>query len=149
LKLEGKVRSIGVSNYGDHHLEELLRWPKLRIKPVVNQIEVHPFCQRRQLVAFCAAHGIGVQAYSPLARAKRLGDATVQAIAMAHKRSAAQVMIRWSLQKGFISLPKSARPTRIKENALVFDFALSDEEVAALDALEEGYNTGWEPMNGP
>jgi diketogulonate reductase-like aldo/keto reductase len=149
---QGKVLSIGVSNFGESHLKELLEPRPLHgvphLIPAVNQIEIHPFLQHRDLAAFCQEHGIVVQAYSPLARAERFSgrSPTLTALAARLKRTEAQVLIRWSLQKGYVVLPKSVNRERIEENAGAFDFSLDEAAMAALDSLEEGLVTIWEPM---
>lgn len=145
----GKVRAIGVSNYMTHHLEELLAVAER--PPSVNQIELSPYnwSSRRDVVDLCAAHGIAVEAYSPLTKGRRLTDPPLVAIADAHGKSTAQVLIRWALQHDLIVLPKSARPERIAANADVYDFALTGDQMRALDALDEGLVTGWDPSRAP
>lgn len=145
LHAEGLTRSIGVSNFLAGHLDELLA--AAEVKPVVNQIEMSPFLYRTReaIVRRCADEGIVVEAYSPLTKGRRLDDGTVGRIAAEVGRTAAQVLVRWSVQKGFVVLPRSARPERIVENADVFDFALDDAQMDALDALDEGLTTGWDP----
>jgi len=140
---EGRARSIGVSNFLVPHLEELLAHAK--VVPAVDQIEVHPFLQHRDTRAFCAAHGIVVEAYSPLTHGERLRDATVTKVAKRVGRSNAQVLLRWGIQHGMVVLPKSVKEARIAENLAVFDFELDGEAMATLDALEEGASTGWDP----
>ena len=140
---EGRARAIGVSNFLRPHLEELLG--RARVVPAANQIELSPFLQRRETVAFCRQHGIAVEAYSPLTRGERLDDPVVLEVANGSGRSPAQVLLRWGVQHGFVVLPKSTRPQRIAENAALFDFALGASEMAALDGLEEGLTTGWDP----
>jgi diketogulonate reductase-like aldo/keto reductase len=140
---EGRARSIGVSNFLVPHLEELLAHAK--VVPAVDQIEVHPFLQHRDTRAFCAAHGIVVEAYSPLTHGERLRDATVTKVAKRAGRSNAQVLLRWGIQHGMVVLPKSVKEARIAENLAVFDFELDGEAMATLDALEEGASTGWDP----
>jgi methylglyoxal/glyoxal reductase len=146
---EGKVRAIGVSNYMVHHLEELLSYA--RIPPAVNQIELSPYIyeERRAVVEFCRAHGIAVQAYSPLTKGQKLRDPKLVAVAGRYGRTTAQILIRWCLQKGFIVLPKSNRPERILENADVFDFDISAEDIAYLDTFNENLATGWDPAGEP
>ncbi|KAG2016129.1 aldo-keto reductase, variant 2 [Coprinopsis cinerea AmutBmut pab1-1] len=135
-KAAGKIRSVGVSNYGIHHLEEIVE-AGLET-PSVNQIELHPFCQQRPIVEYCKKHDIVVQAYSPLIRSD-LGHPVFKELAAKYgNRDPAQIVLRWSLQKGFVPLPKSANPDRIKSNTLLYDFALSDEDMAKLDALDKG-----------
>jgi diketogulonate reductase-like aldo/keto reductase len=147
LHAEGRARAIGVSNFLEPHLRELLATAK--VVPAVDQIELSPFLQRRETRAFCRQHGIVVEAYSPLTRGVRLDDPQVVAIARRTRRSPAQVLLRWGIQHGLVVLPKSTRPARIIENAALFDFQLDDAAMAALDALEEGLVTGWDPATQP
>jgi diketogulonate reductase-like aldo/keto reductase len=145
LHAEGLARSIGVSNFLVRHLDELLA--NASIPPAVNQIELSPFLHstREDILRRCAEEGIAVEAYSPLTKGRRLHDATVGAVAAEVGRTPAQVLIRWSLQKGFVVLPRSSSSARIAENAAVFDFSLGDGQMARLDALDEGLTTGWDP----
>ncbi len=143
----GKARAIGVSNYMEHHLKELLG--EAKIAPHVNQIELTPFLQRRETTALCAKHDIVVEAYSPLTRGQRLADPAVVAAARATKRTPAQVLLRWNVQHGHVVLPKSVHRERIAENAAIFDFTLDAPTMAALDALEENLATGWDPATQP
>jgi diketogulonate reductase-like aldo/keto reductase len=143
IHAEGRSRAIGVSNFLVSHLEELLASAK--VVPHVNQIELSPFLQRRETVAFCQSRGIVVEAYSPLTHGKRLGHPVVVAEAKRVGRSPAQVLLRWGIQKGFVTLPKSVHEERIRENAALFDFALDADAMARLDALEENLATGWDP----
>jgi methylglyoxal/glyoxal reductase len=145
LHAEGLARSIGISNFLVSHLDELLTHAS--VAPAVNQIELSPFLygSREDTLRRCAEEGIAVEAYSPLTKGRRLDDSTVAMIAAEVRRTPAQVLIRWSLQKGFVVLPRSSNPSRIAENAAVFDFALDDAQMAALDALDQGLTTGWDP----
>ena len=145
LHAERLTRSIGVSNFLVHHLDELLA--SASVRPAVNQIELSPFLyrSREDTLRRCAEEGIVVEAYSPLTKGRRLGDSTLASVAAEVGRTPAQVLIRWSLQKGFVVLPRSSNAGRIAENAAVFDFVLDDAQVAALDALDEGLTTGWDP----
>jgi diketogulonate reductase-like aldo/keto reductase len=145
LHAEGLARSIGVSNFLVRHLDELLA--QTSVPPAVNQIELSPFLYRTRegTLRRCAEEGIVVEAYSPLTKGRRLNHATVASIAAEVSRTPAQVLIRWSLQKGFVVLPRSSNPARIAENATVFDFALDDAQMTRLDALDEGLTTGWDP----
>jgi diketogulonate reductase-like aldo/keto reductase len=136
---QGKCRAIGVSNYTIRHLNELLANNPL--VPMVNQIEIHPFLYRKDLIDYCTARGIAVEAYSPLSKARRMDDPRLVSIAGRCQRSVAQVMIRWTLQHGWISLPKSVRQERIVENADVFDFELASADMLTLDSMDEGYYT--------
>ncbi len=144
---DGLCRAIGVSNYRVHHLDELLAASDRR--PDINQIEVSPFLQQRDVRRACAIRGIPVAAYSPLTKGQRLADPTVGAVALRHGKSEAQVLIRWGLQNGLVVLPKSAHPERIAENADVFDFELAGRDMDLLDTLEEGLVTGWDPSSVP
>lgn len=139
----GKAKAIGVSNYGVHHLKEL--FANCKIRPSVNQIQLHPFGTHEQLVKFCEKEGIVLEAYSPLTQGRRLNDRTLVKIAKEYNKSPAQILIRWCLQKNFVVLPKSVTPQRILENSQVFDFNISDENMAKLDGLDEGWYCGWDP----
>ncbi|MFC4224327.1 aldo/keto reductase [Lysinibacter cavernae] len=152
LAADGKVRAIGVSNFMPEHLTQLL--DVATIAPAVNQIEMHPYFQQRQLVAMNAEHGILTQAWSPIGGitfyregpgGSVLDDPTIAAIAEAHGKSAAQVMLRWHLQQGRSAIPKSVKPHRIAENFDVFDFELTDAELAQIDSLDTGIRRGPEP----
>ncbi len=145
ILLEGRTRAIGVSNFTIPHLRELLEVSE--VAPAVNQVEVHPFLPQTELVAFCHGRGVQVEAYSPLARAKRMDHPALRRIAHAHGKSPAQVLIRWSLQRGLVVIPKSSRRERIAENANVFDFALEPAEMEALDGLDEDLHTDWDPTD--
>ncbi|RUP43963.1 aldo-keto reductase [Jimgerdemannia flammicorona] len=143
LHRKGLVKSIGVSNYGIHHLKELLSI--CTIKPVVNQIEVTPYLTREDLVAFCNGQNIRVEAYSPLTMGQKLKDPTLVSIARKHGKQPAQILIRWSLQRGFIPLPKSVHKERIIANADVFGWEISAEDMDALTGLNEDFVTEWDP----
>jgi diketogulonate reductase-like aldo/keto reductase len=147
LHNDGKCRAIGVSNYTIRHLKELLDGSD--VVPAVNQVEFHPFLYQKELLDFCRANKVQLEAYSPLTRAERLHHPKVLATAARHKRSPAQVLIRWSLQHGLVAIPKSTRRERILENSLVFDFSLSKEEMETLNSLNEGYRTSWDPTGMP
>jgi 2,5-diketo-D-gluconate reductase A len=131
----GHARSIGVSNFSVAELEELFSVAETR--PVVNQVQFSPFEFRRKLLAACEEHGVALEAYSPLGTGRHLSDARVQQIAERVGRTPAQVLLRWCIQRELIVIPKSTHRERIEENAQIFDFALSDEDMAALDALDE------------
>ena len=137
----GLAKSIGVSNFGAGHLQHLLEHAE--VKPAVNQVEIHPFCQREELVELCQKHGIKMEAYSPLARGNKLEDPTIGKIAEKYGKSPAQILINWSAAKGNVVLPKSLTAHRIQTNFDSFDFTLAEEDVAAIDALgAENYVTG-------
>ncbi|CDU25925.1 related to 2,5-diketo-D-gluconic acid reductase [Sporisorium scitamineum] len=135
LQTEGKVVTIGVSNYGVKHLQELIDRNET---PAVNQIELHPWCQQRPIVELCKKHKIVLQAYCPIVRGQHADDEDVLKIAAKHKVDWSQVLLRWSLQKGFVPLPKSDTPSRIASNADIFGFELDDEDMATLDAKDQG-----------
>lgn len=143
---QGLIRSIGVSNFGVHHLKGLKAagCPA----PVVNQIELHPWQQKRDIVKYCREHGIAVMGYCPLAKGQHLRDETLLQLAKKYGKSAAQIMIRWSVQNGFITIPKSSKPERIKENADVFDWSLSEEDMKLLDGKPQRSCT-WNPCDSP
>ncbi|WP_249011505.1 aldo/keto reductase [Conexibacter sp. DBS9H8] len=143
LTTSGAARSLGVSNFQIHHLEGLARAGAPT--PSVNQIELHPYLTQPDLSAYCHEHGIGVEAWSPIAQGKVLGDATLVEIAERHGRSPAQVTLRWHLQRNHIIFPKSATPERIRENIAIFDFSLSDAEMAAISELNRDERTGPDP----
>ncbi|MDB5506703.1 MAG: aldo/keto reductase [Devosia sp.] len=151
LLADGKVRAIGVSNFMPEHIERLLA--ETEIVPAVNQIEVHPYFQQVELQRLHEKHGILTQAWSPIGGItfyrgngkSSLEDPTIVAIAETHGKSAAQVMLRWGLQQGRSVIPKSVKPARIAENFNVFDFELTAEQLAAIDALETGVRGGPEP----
>jgi len=142
----GKVRSIGVSNYGVHHLDELERHiAELEAERggkgkggvlSVGQWEIHPWCARNDIAEWCKKRGVAVEAYSPLVRGERWGEEKLQELAARYGVSEAQVLIRWSLQKGYIPLPKSVTPARIKANADVYGFELTGEEVEELESAK-------------
>jgi diketogulonate reductase-like aldo/keto reductase len=148
LHREGLCRAVGVSNYSVRHLEELLAHST--IVPAVDQVEFHPFVFDPELLRFCESHGIRLEAWAPLTRGRHLDHPTIVSIAAAHHRTPAQVLIRWGLEHGILEIPKSVHEERIRENAQVFDFTLSDKEVAALDALRGGPRVGmWNPTDIP
>ncbi|GMA20926.1 oxidoreductase [Arsenicicoccus piscis] len=149
---QGKVRAIGVSNFMVDHLTRLL--DVAQVVPTVNQIEVHPYFQQREVQDFGTEHGIRTQAWSPIggitfyrdgSHGSTLDDEMIGAIAKAHNKTPAQVMLRWHLQEGRSVIPKSTKPQRIAENFDVFDFELSDEELRRIDALDTGRRGGPEP----
>ncbi|MFD6760733.1 aldo/keto reductase [Streptomyces roseolus] len=143
LAEEGRIRAAGVSNFQPGHLRRLLDGATLT--PVVNQIELHPALQQSELRAFHGEHGIATEAWSPLAQGAVLDDPAIAAIAAAHGKSPAQVVIRWHLQLGNVVIPKSVTPARIRANIDVFDFVLTDEEMAAIAGLDRGLRTGPHP----
>lgn len=144
LQTEGILRDIGVSNFGEAHLKKLAEtW---RVTPAVNQIELHPWLMRKDTVKYCEDQGILLEAYSPLAQAIRIRDPTVLEVARQVSGSAAQVLIAWSLAKGFVTLPKSVREARIQENLESTNVTLSKEQIETLDGLDEYLVTAWDPI---
>ena len=151
LLADGKVRAIGVSNFMPEHLDRLLT--ETSVVPAVNQIELHPYFQQTALQRVHAEHGILTQAWSPIGGITSYGggeksafeDPTLLEIARQHGKSAAQVMLRWHLQEGRSAIPKSTKPARIAENFDVFDFELSGEQIAAIDAIDTGARGGPDP----
>ncbi|MEK4010152.1 aldo/keto reductase [Peribacillus sp. FSL M8-0224] len=143
LYKDGKVKSIGVSNFHVHHLENLLA--NSEVKPVVNQIELHPLLTQVEIRDYCAKHEIKVESWSPLGRGNLLEEPTIKHIAKKHGKSSAQVLIRWHLQHDLVVIPKSITPSRIKENAQVFDFSLSLNEMNQIDALNRNERFGSNP----
>lgn len=151
LLADGKVRAIGVSNFMPEHLTALLE--QTEVVPAVNQIELHPYFQQKDLVAFHRAHGILTQAWSPIGGITTYRDSgkrsfdepVILGIGATHGKSAAQVMLRWHIQHGVQVIPKSTRPERIAENFAVFDFELTADEMASIDALDTGIRGGPEP----
>ncbi|KAK2734045.1 hypothetical protein FQN57_001880 [Myotisia sp. PD_48] len=142
---EGKVRSIGVSNYGIHHLEELEAYSKtLGSKIDVGQYELHPWLARPDIVEWLQKRNIVIEAYSPLVQATKMKDPVLQALKITHNKSEAQILLRWSLQKGFVPLPKSVTDSRIVENSEIFDFSLSEAEMGCL-STEEYHHVCWDP----
>ena len=145
IKEEGRAKSIGVSNYTIRHLEELLQTSSE--KPVVNQVEFHPFLYQQELLAFCEENKIQLQAYSPLTRGKRLDNPVIVNIAEKYKKTPAQIMLRWSLQHQVVPIVKSATPHRIVENSLIFDFDIAKEDMTMLDSLRDNIRVTWDPTD--
>jgi diketogulonate reductase-like aldo/keto reductase len=143
LLADGRIRAAGVSNFQPAHLRRLL--DQGTVVPAVNQIELHPGLQQAELRGFHAQHDIATEAWSPLAQGAVLGDTAIAAVADRHGKSPAQVVLRWHLQLGNVVIPKSATPARIRENFDIFDFALTDDEMQAIAALDQGMRTGPNP----
>jgi 2,5-diketo-D-gluconate reductase A len=140
---EGRARTIGVSNFRVEDLERLEAETETR--PTVNQIELHPRLQQAELRAWHADHGVVTEAWSPLAQGELLDDETIVAIAEQHGKTPAQAVLRWHLQLGNVVFPKSVTPTRIRENIELFDFELSDAEMAEFERLDRGERIGPDP----
>jgi len=147
LLRDGKCRSIGVSNYTIQHLTEL--FDKSEIGPMVNQVEFSPFLYQKQLLDYCEKNKIQLEAYSPLTQGEKLNHPKIQSIAKKHDKTPAQVLIRWSLQHNLVTIPKSVREERIKENSQVFDYNLTVEDMRILDSLDENFRNSWDPTNAP
>jgi 2,5-diketo-D-gluconate reductase A len=143
LYAEGRVRAIGVSNFEPDHLERLVALAD--VVPAVNQVELHPALQNRDVIAANTRHGIATETWSPLAQGAVLSDPAITAIAERHGKTPAQVVLRWHLQEGRIVIPKSVTPARIAENLALFDFALGGDELVVIDALEQDGRTGPHP----
>lgn len=143
LLADGRVRSIGVSNFQQHHLERLLA--ETDAVPVLNQIELHPYLQQRDLRAFHGQHGIATQAWSPLGRGNVLGDPVIVSIAAAIGRTPAQVILRWHLQHGILTIPKASSRERISSNLDIFGFTLDDGHLTAIDGLDRDRRFGSHP----
>jgi len=143
LVADGRVRTPGVSNFQPPHLRRLVDGASLL--PAVNQIELHPGLQQTELRAVHAELGIVTEAWSPLAQGAVLGDDAITTVARRHDKSPAQVVLRWHLQLGNVVIPKSVTPARIRENLDVFDFTLSDDEMAAIATLDRALRTGPDP----
>ena len=143
IRESGRAKSIGVSNFTVDHLTRLLG--ETDVVPAVNQIELHPEFQQREITAFGREHGIATEAWSPLAQGALLKEPNVQEIAEAHGKSLAQVILRWHIQQGNIIFPKSNNRERIEENFQIFDFELSDDEQASITALEKDGRVGGHP----
>jgi 2,5-diketo-D-gluconate reductase A len=139
----GRAKSIGVSNFKEHHLRRL--FSDTEIRPAVNQIEIHPYLTQDGLRAFDADHEIATEAWSPIAQGKVLDDPTILRVAERHGKSAAQVTLRWHVQRGDIVFPKSVTRSRIEENFAIFDFELSDDDLREITALNRDERTGPDP----
>ncbi|MCJ1306883.1 hypothetical protein MMC25_000527 [Agyrium rufum] len=137
LHEEGKAKSIGVSNYGVGHIDEMKGYAKIW-PPHVNQIELHPWCQQRTITQYCDAHKIIIEAYSPIVRGQKSHDPTLVKISKKHGHTPAQILIRYCLQKGWVPLPKSDTPSRIEENMTVYGFELDEEDMKTLNDLDQG-----------
>ena len=145
LYKEDRVRAIGVSNFQIHHLQDVMK--DAEIKPMINQVEYHPRLTQKELQAFCKEQGIQMEAWSPLMQGQLLDNKTLQAIAEKHGKTTAQVILRWDLQNGVITIPKSTKEHRIIANADVFNFELTKEDMEKIDALNQNHRVGPDPDN--
>ncbi|KAH7309725.1 aldo-keto reductase family 1 member E1 [Stachybotrys elegans] len=145
---DGEVKMGGVSNYGVGHIEELMS-SSPAINPVINQIEVHPFNTQEEIRAVCAKYDITIEAYAPLARGMRMKHPKILELSRKHRCSPAQLFVKWSLQHNMVTLPKSVKKERIIENASVEGFEISQQDMAAMDDLDENLVTDWDPTDAP
>ncbi|MBT2691874.1 aldo/keto reductase [Bacillus sp. ISL-55] len=145
LYKDGRVRAIGVSNFHVHHLKDLMA--EAEIKPMVNQVEYHPHLAQTELLEFCKAEGIQLEAWSPLKQGELLSEPTIVEIAEKHQKSPAQVILRWDLQNEVVTIPKSIKEHRIIENADIFDFELTVEDMDRLNILNKNERVGPDPDN--
>ncbi|MBI3297274.1 MAG: aldo/keto reductase [Elusimicrobia bacterium] len=147
LQREGRVRSIGVSNFLERHLSELIE--DSGVVPAVNQVEFSPFLHQKGLLEFCRSRGIVLESYGPLTQGLRLSHPAVADTAARLGRTPAQVMLRWAVQHGIVVIPKSVRRERIEENSRLFDFSIPPADMRRLDGLDEGLHTEWDPKDVP
>lgn len=147
IHADGKAKAIGVSNYTIRHLEELLK--DCKVKPAVNQVELHVFLQQPELIKFCQEHDIVVEAYSPLAHGQGMNDPVLVKLAQKYDKSTSQIMLRWCVEQGTVPLPKSVHRERIKQNIDIFDFAFDKEDKVSLAGLDKNLRTCWDPTRVP
>jgi diketogulonate reductase-like aldo/keto reductase len=145
LYKEGWVRAIGVSNFQVHHLKDVIE--DCEVKPMVNQVEFHPYLTQKELLAFCKEQYIQLEAWSPLMQGEVVNVTEIQELAKKYGKTPAQIVLRWDLQHGVVTIPKSVKEHRIKENADIFDFELTAEDMAKLDALNKNHRFGPDPDN--
>ncbi|PZT54627.1 aldo/keto reductase [Paenibacillus silvae] len=145
LYAAGRIRAIGVSNFQIHHLQDLMQ--DAQVKPMVNQVEFHPRLTQEELKAFCEQHGIQLEAWSPLMQGELLDNPVLTEIASSKGKSVAQIILRWDLQNGVVTIPKSTKAHRIIENADIFDFELSTEEMQRISSLNDNVRVGPDPDN--
>jgi len=145
LYKEGRVRAIGVSNFQVHHLEDLLK--DAEVKPMVNQVEYHPRLTQNEVQAFCRENDIQMEAWSPLMQGQLLDNEVLAGIAAKYNKSVAQIILRWDLQNGVVTIPKSTKEHRIIENSQVFDFELTEEDMYQINVLNQNHRVGPDPDN--
>lgn len=143
LYQDGKARAIGVCNFHIHHLEDLMKDAK--IKPMVNQVELHPCLSQVELRAYCKENNIQIEAWSPLMRGRLVDNELLMEIGKKYNKTSSQVILRWDLQHGIVTIPKSVHENRIIENANIFDFELSLEDMGRIDGLNQNIRTGLDP----
>jgi diketogulonate reductase-like aldo/keto reductase len=144
---EGKCRTIGVSNYMTWHLKEILE--QSSTVPAVNQVEFSPYLYQKDLLEFCRSKTIQLEGYSPLTKGENLGDPALGAMASRYSKTSPQILLRWALQKGIVTIPKSTNRERLKENADIFDFEISQEDMESLDSFNIDLRTSWDPTTAP
>ena len=145
LYAQKKIKAIGVSNFLQHHLEDLVK--DCEVVPMVNQMEFHPYLVQQELIDYCNVNGIQYESWSPFMQGKVFELDICDDLAKKYNKSVAQIILRWNLQKGVVAIPKSVHENRIASNADIFDFELTDEDIAFLDGLEIGERTGPDPDN--
>jgi methylglyoxal/glyoxal reductase len=145
LQDDGLIRSIGVSNFQIRHLKGLFQ--SSETKPVLNQVELHPYLQQEELHTFCLRQDVFLEAWSPLSRGLAFKEPLIMELASKYGKTAAQIILRWEIQRGIISIPKSSKPARIRENSAIFDFALEQEEMVRMKNLDRNYRIGADPDN--
>ena len=145
LYAEKRIRAIGVSNFMQHHLEDLLS--TATVVPMVNQMEFHPYVVQQNLIDYCTSKGIQYEAWSPFMQGKVFNLDICKELSKKYQKSVAQVILRWNLQKGVVTIPKSVKKERIESNSDIFDFEISSEDVAYLDSLDRGERIGPDPNN--
>ncbi|MFD2924449.1 aldo/keto reductase [Halobacillus naozhouensis] len=143
LYKQGKVKAIGVSNFMTHHLDDLLK--DAEVKPMVNQIEFHPELYQEEIVDYCKQRDIQVEAWSPIGRGTYLDNPILQDLAQKYKKTSAQIILRWDLQHGIVTIPKSTRKVRQQENADLFDFELTADEMGKINSLNKNNRLGPHP----
>ncbi|MFP4345698.1 MAG: aldo/keto reductase [Anaerolineales bacterium] len=144
---EGRAKAIGVSNYTIRHIEDLLG--SAEVAPAVNQVEFHPWLYQKDLLEYCREHEIQLEAYSPLTKGNRLDNPRVGEIAGEYGKSPAQILIRWALEHDVVVIPKSSDKQHIRDNADIFDFEISEEDMCRLDDLDEDHRCTWDPTSEP
>lgn len=142
---EGRVKAIGVSNFHQQHLEDI--FAMCRIKPMLNQLEYHPHLAQKEMHAFCRAHDIQLEAWAPLKRGGLFEEPVIQELVEKHGKTPAQIILRWDIQNGVSTIPKSITPSRIRENIDIFDFELSDADMKKIDSLDSNQRMGKDPDN--
>ncbi|EEL48597.1 YtbE (Aldo/keto reductase YtbE) [Bacillus cereus Rock3-44] len=145
LYKEGRVRTIGVSNFQIHHLKDVMEGAE--VKPMINQVEYHPRLTQKELHAFCREQGIQMEAWSPLMQGQLLDNPTLQEVADKYGKTTAQIILRWDLQNEVVTIPKSTKEHRIIQNADIFNFELTKEDMEQIDALNENHRVGPDPDN--